>query len=99
VAFGFQDPNGVLDQMEDMDEVMRASFVEMLERIAANPDPESDPDVLPLREPDYPDTYTATFDRGILAFFGPMYLPPIAYIRLIDVVWLDEWMADEDEDY
>ena len=87
--FGFRDPNGVLDRVAEMPRETRASFLGCLERVAREPDPLADPMVTSLRDPRYQGGFTVPFDDGILVYSGPHRLPPIAFIELIDILWLD----------
>lgn len=87
--YSFRDPNNLLDQATEMDPETRLSFYECLERIASHNNPLADPDVTPLRDPRYPGGLTATFEIGIVAFTGPHHHPPVAFIELVDLTWLD----------
>jgi len=97
--FGFRDPNGILDEAAEMSPNTRTSFFDCLEAIATEPDPEDDPEVMPLRDPRYPGALTRPFDEGIVVYTGPHHVPPLALIELVDALWLDEDEEDEDPDY
>lgn len=86
---------GVLDYVDQFapDDVYNA-FYDLLESLILGPYADDDPTlgILPLRDPDKPNGFSAPFAGGGLVAYQVMLDQPV--IKLIDVFW----MADDDDE-